>query len=235
PPRESTGESVSLLPSRDVGGVHMRRVFAALLSLASWGCMVPPELPRGAQISCTSQDDCPSETECRTTLGRCVPVGSEEAPPALSSPIAAEPPLARAGVDVTLRFSVDKALGKAPKLSVVFSDATSVDVPVEETEPGRLEGTVPVDEDTAEGLASVLLELLGADGNPARIERPGLFRVDSTAPSIVLARAEQPLYGAGETPVLRVELDEPLDLARTRATVTRVADDGSEYEVTDLF
>ena len=67
-----------------------------MATLLSPACPIAPELPPGAQLSCASQEDCPANTECRSTIGRCVAIGTDAEPPGLTAPLVATPALARA-------------------------------------------------------------------------------------------------------------------------------------------
>ncbi len=93
----------------------MRRLCPLLLLAAcSASVVAPTDIP----IRCGARGECPAPLVCAVAAQRCVEADAlDTTPPALLAPPVVDPPLARAGVELTVQVSVDERLAEPPTLT----------------------------------------------------------------------------------------------------------------------
>src|SRR5688572_25623636 len=91
----------------------MRGGVGSALGLLLGACQLQLAVPDGANVECEVDADCPSGYGCRRTLGLCVELGASGEPPRLTD-VSLTPPVARAGVPVTLELRASEVLLTPP-------------------------------------------------------------------------------------------------------------------------
>ena len=75
--------------------------------------------PANTQIACSSDKECPAQTQCRTTVGRCVATSSlTQTNPTLAAPATLTPAVGTVGTTFTLSFKVTDLLFEVPKVAL---------------------------------------------------------------------------------------------------------------------
>jgi hypothetical protein len=116
--------------------MRSHRVYFAVVvtAMAAVGCPdldLASEVP-GAVIACTANADCPAGLVCGVDSGLCLPAdGVDDVDAPLASDIVLDPAAFAPGTPVTLTFSVDEPLARAPLLvltpDVITTTLTSGD------------------------------------------------------------------------------------------------------------
>lgn len=235
-----------------------RLLLLAAAALLAAGCSPNVDFPKGGQLLCQSNDDCPGESVCQVALGQCVPKDAlGAAPPALAGPASVSPTYGNTATTFTISFDVTQKLLRPPELWAELRDqklalaldegASSGEHYVFHYQPAAAD---------PEGVASLFVKLVDEAGNVADGLTVGTLVVDKTPPGVVFPRVEYRTtetnaLGAAATAAtvgttLRVQVtaNEPLDPAsdpKLTATngvdtltfeTTQVTEDGAEFEVT---
>jgi hypothetical protein len=235
-----------------------RLLLLAAAALLAAGCSPNVDFPKGGQLLCQSNDDCPGESVCQVALGQCVPKDAlGAAPPALAGPASVSPTYGNTATTFTISFDVTQKLLRAPELWAELRDQ-KLSLTLDE---GASSGEhyvfhyQPAASDP-EGVAGLFVKLVDEAGNVADGLTVGTLVVDDTPPGVIFPRVE---YLAAETNPLgaavgaarvgtrirvQVTANEPLDPAsdpKLTATngvdtltfaATQVTEDGAAFEVT---
>jgi hypothetical protein len=188
-------------------------ISAVLVWLGLSACTTDLKAPADARIACTPQGhDCPTGWTCNANLSLCVPSqGQDQQPPALEGSAVIAPPVTRAGVTLSVSFSVTEALALDPVVRV--GDHT---LEVDETGTSR-EALAYTYSMRATGLepegtpVPVTVDLLDRGGNLAAGLAAGNALFDFTPPSLVAQPAVTPAVArAGILATVALTFDEPL-------------------------
>jgi len=181
-----------------------RLALAATIALA--GCKVKLELPGGAQVTCTSDADCPNGTICRTTLGTCVAPGGDVTPPELvTSTILVSPGrVGRNTPAITVSFQVSEALAADPAVSLGLAGAGQTRTMSLESKDTTAHSYVftyaPAPASDPEGDVSLVVNLVDTTGNQGHAEIPREAVLDFTPPGLALDNGGAPVVAIGFTP-----------------------------------
>ena len=212
---------------RTLGCLSVRSALSCLWLLPA--CAPELDVPAGATISCTTQDECPGDRVCSQALGRCVSTSSDGKPPvieSLTTAVDGDPArtVAAPGAVIVIDLTVDEPLGRDPTVELVWAGAIAA--AARETNIGN-DWTFAYDvrETDAQGYVSLVVTVVDADGLPAATERPRALFIDKTAAEIVvdwsaiLPGPDNPLAGsvaevdagrAGSVLTVGLLLDEPV-------------------------
>ncbi|MFT3916718.1 MAG: hypothetical protein QM704_22340 [Anaeromyxobacteraceae bacterium] len=168
--------------------LHPGRALAAVAVLALAACKVDVAPPRGAQLSCASDADCPQGWACRASLGRCLPSGADEVPPAVvagSVVLAHERCGPHQPVEVT--FTVSEALAVAPRVRVSApADPPPALALTAQSGLTYTFGYTPESEAAApSGNWPIIVDLVDATGNPATGVSLASVTIDHAPPAAV--------------------------------------------------
>lgn len=180
------GISIRHLVSLALRSKHELHAWVIIAALAFTGCGVDLEVPREATIACRSDADCPNGFLCKSTLGRCVPPGADDAPPhVVEGTVTLSADSAGRGQTVVLTFSTNEPLSADPlvKLATAAQDAftrvsaSGTDFTYSYTTTGS-EGS---------GIWGVLVDLIDLAGNGTFKQSVATLRFDFAAPSVTSA------------------------------------------------
>jgi len=198
--------------ARDVNSRRSRLAVVAVIALSSAlaACTADLPIPDDAQLDC-SAGACPSGWTC-TASKRCVPSSAIDVkPPYISSAAVVDPPVARAGVNPRVTFTVSEALseeplvraavgttrfltrvsGQSPGLTYVYEYASQGD------EPKGTDCTITVDLVDTQGVASTGLAA-------------GALRFDDLPPDAIAADVTGSPAKVGSTVRVAFTAAEPL-------------------------
>jgi hypothetical protein len=211
-----------------------------------------PALPAGADVTCSTSDDCPSGTLCSTVLGRCISesTSDRQAPGIVAGTGTVTPTTASAGALVTVSFEADEDLAMVPEIR--FSGAPgTLGTPRRDGRRYTLE--FPASTDDGEGAHPIVARLVDVYGNVAETVPVGTATFDFTAPlaaapivTPAFARATSVLTAevtlsetAGGTPALALDGGPALDAAPgpgpNQWTFTRTLDGSEPTGTVDLL
>jgi hypothetical protein len=201
-------------------------------------CTTNLDVPPGAEITCSSQDDCPDGRICARALGRCVPEDSDGKPPTIVSLVTSVDgdetrKVAAPGARIQIAIAVDEALGRPPAVELAWTGASASGT--EDTHSNN-DWTFVYDvlAADAEGFVSIIVTVVDEDGLPASMERPRELFIDKTPAEIsvdwsaLVPAADNPLSGwlaevdagcPGSLLVVGLLLNEPV---RSVPTITAV-------------
>jgi hypothetical protein len=145
--------------------MSMRQVVAGSVCLLLGSCLVNLDLPEDAQVSCSAEAECPDGYTCNTTRGLCIPDDIDDVlGPQVVSTTAPVPTVGNDDLPFTLSFTVDEALGRAPR---VWLTSFGVDEPLTVTSDGELTfvATYQASPDDEPGVHPLRVELEDLVGN----------------------------------------------------------------------
>ncbi|HEY3451616.1 MAG TPA: kelch repeat-containing protein [Myxococcales bacterium] len=156
---------------------------AALLALLA-GCF-NSRVPVGAQLTCSTDQDCPPGLVCRKVAHRCLdPLSLDTTPPALEGPVDVSPAVARAGLPVAIAFRTTEPLLVDPTVLVGERPAIVDEEGTARSERRYRFALVPDGTEPQDPPASVRITLVDQTGNEAAGLLAGTVRFDFAAPAI---------------------------------------------------
>jgi hypothetical protein len=185
-----------------------------LISLALLqACQFEPALPAAPEIECEDDDDCPAELIC-APQNRCIAASQiDTEAPVLEGDGELSPALARIGVTLTARFTVNEPLGVPPDVFLDAADGVRAPfVPVPDGDETDLDFTFAyeVNGTETEGARNVLVTLRDLSGVENTNAVLGSVVVDFTAPEAT-ERGVAPAVARATTPVsISFSTTEPL-------------------------
>lgn len=201
------------------------------------GCSLGLDVPEGAAIACNSQAECPDDFVCQVSLSRCVPLGYDITPPALTAPPAISPSVVGADAVVTISFDTSKRLGLDPAVSLVFGpiEQRNARLVTKGNDNTHFEYAYTPDLQEPQTSASVVILITDVAGNQGSAETPAAVRFDRDPPivyddSITLTLTPPPpsvtatssALATNGTATIQVQTSEPITLA------SRVLIDGND-------
>lgn len=181
---------------------------AVLVAVVASACAFEPSpLSPAAHVTCSSNEECPLGTTCRTQVGRCLPDGSEDVPPAVvAGSVDISPSHVRAGARVLVTFELDEALLDTPEVRIGDRAFT-----FDERDGQRWTFSYRATGTEEEGVAPVLVTASDLYGNVARDLALGTTTFDFTPPAFAdVAIDGASVVGEGGSIVVQVSVAEEL-------------------------
>ncbi|HEY1098497.1 MAG TPA: hypothetical protein VGF99_06200, partial [Myxococcota bacterium] len=187
------------------------------------------EIPQGARIGCTADDQCPSGFACRQELeGLCVEIRpDDQTAPSLSSSSVA-PATARIGTTITALLESDEQLVRPPVVSLIgvsgprgfdsVVDAAPADADDDEKGRSFIATTVVLASDGA-GVRDVRAQLIDLVGNVTAEAAVGRVTVDSVAPVVAELSVAPAVANADGDVVVTLRTDEAVGDSTTATLV----------------
>ncbi|OGQ85981.1 MAG: hypothetical protein A2289_00415 [Deltaproteobacteria bacterium RIFOXYA12_FULL_58_15] len=217
-----------------------------MLAVAS-ACQVEMPIPDGANIRCSSDEQCPNDAVCNSVLHRCFGRGSgQDTEPPRVTGATITPAVVSAEVDhniVTVSFTVDEKLVGDPQPTLTLQVAEGVGRALTHASHDGLQYQYRYDVTKAsdgdlDGLSKpIVATLIDRNGNMATDVALGTVAFDFTAPRItgVAALPPRDLSFAQPNGDLEFQVDEDLgeipqvELIETGAALASVALDNGHY------
>ncbi len=187
----------------------------ALLVALSTSCSGDFAVPRGTQIQCSSNAECPRGYVCRAALGACVATADlDDVPPAIvPGSIAISPAVGGREAVFAVHFDVTESLLRDPVATVAFG-ATEEELLLDDGSTDRealaYAYTYPFNAAAGDGTWPLSVRLVDTAGNPAQASLGSLV-FDATPPALdgaaILSKAA---LTRGATVTLTFTLDEAL-------------------------
>lgn len=213
---------------------HFSAVFAARLSTSLTvtlvaGCLFDTSVPDDVMVSCSADEDCPTDRVCAMPLGRCVaPNDLDGRPPEVVGDPDLSTRVATVGDEVRVSFVVSEDLLEDPLVELdrgAVSSALTLIEDATDRSTHRFTYAYVVDGSEAQGERDLMITLVDTSMNPGvrRLDRALL--IDFTTPRIVGTVVLEPTSLTVDV-LARVEftLDEPLEQAPTVEMVKTTLD-----------
>jgi hypothetical protein len=180
-------------------------------------CVVPPGLPRGAQIKCASDAECPGGTRCQIAIERCVDEkGFDGTAPALKGTPTLSPARGGTSTTFTLAFDVSEPLKSDPVVVVDVGNGQSGTFAIDSAKTNRAKlhyeyHYTPNGTEVAERPSPVTIRLVDVAGNPSGDLAGGVITFDFTGPTFAGAPSVSPsLLGPGTVLTVSFQASEAL-------------------------
>lgn len=149
------------------------------VALLGSGCSFePPVLSPDAHITCSSNDECPQGTSCRTQVGRCLPKGADDvAPVVVAGSVGISPSTVRAGAVMVATFELDEDCLEPPEVRIGARPFT-----LDARDGRRWTFSYRATGAEPEGVAPVLVTAIDLFGNVAGDVALGTTTLDFTPP-----------------------------------------------------
>lgn len=184
----------------------MRHALLTAILLA--GC-VDLTLPDGAQVLCTSSDDCPDGFTC-TRGGKCVRDG-DLVPPELEGALSFSPGRQlRAGQTLTVGLRASEPLARPPEVVLSLSPPVRAACTGEGAAWSCTYTVTGEENDGAGGTVPILVRLVDTSSNESERRDVDTIELDFAAPRVVRANLSRTVLRPGDAVELLVTVTEPL-------------------------
>ncbi len=183
-----------------------------MVTLAVTSCGVDTQLPKGAEVLCASNADCPEDYVCVGEISRCLPTGTENDPPQFSDVTLSRVAVA-VGVELEVAFTVSEQVYQQPAVELVMADEGTVPAQLREKDGSRYRFVYRPQGAEAQGTYDIQATAVDLAGNVAADVPLGEVVFDFEAPTIESLTADVQTLKAGATAHLVLRVDEPLGVA----------------------
>ncbi len=193
-------------------------------------CTPELEVPPGAQISCTSAEECPEGYVCRLAAKRCAPAEVEATPPGLEA-VQLSRDAAGRGVTVFVDFDVNTELARPPEVRLTNAGGTAWALVEQDGLHYRF--ALTPDGSEGEGSWAIVADLVDAAGTSAPELAVGTVRLDFTLPQLASVVSVPAAVALDETTQLTLTTSEPVFAPSVHVSFATELDLGVATQSTD--